>query len=184
MIFSKTIGAIALALAVTTAGFVAVEAASSGTPDAQPLAAATYDHMSVNVADYDAALEWYRDKLGFEVAVEWRVEALGGKQLAYLDLGETRIEIVAADNEASRQAPPEDFSEHFNRVGYGHLAFAVNNVDRVLDELRERGVPTFVRGETYPLDGTPFERRVGFIMDPEGNVIEFAEPLRLRAEAE
>ena len=184
MIFSRTLGAAALAVALTMAGFAAVDAASDVTQDTQPLTGASYDHMSVNVTDYDAALEWYRDKLGFEVAVEWRVEALGGKQLAYLDLGETRIEIVAADDEASRQAPPQDFSEHFNRAGYGHLAFAVDDVDRVLDGLHEKGVPTFVVGETYPLDGTPFERRVGFIMDPEGNVIEFAEPLRVRAAAE
>ncbi|MGB5214319.1 MAG: hypothetical protein WBN88_11840 [Anderseniella sp.] len=36
----------------------------------------------------------------------------------------------------------------------------------------------FVTAETYPLDGTEFERRVAFIHDPEDNVVEFGEPLR------
>jgi len=39
-------------------------------------------------------------------------------------------------------------------------------------------VTAFVTAETYPLDGTEFERRVAFIHDPEGNVVEFGEPLR------
>lgn len=47
--------------------------------------------------------------------------------------------------------------------------------------LAARGVPAFVKAETYPLDGTVFERRVAFVNDPEGNVIEFGEPLRKRA---
>ena len=51
----------------------------------------------------------------------------------------------------------------------------------VLAELAANGVPTFVAGETYALDGTIYERRVGFIQDPEGNVIEYAEPLQIRS---
>jgi hypothetical protein len=41
-------------------------------------------------------------------------------------------------------------------------------------------VPAFVKAETYPLDGTDFMRRVAFVKDPEGNVVEFGEPLRTR----
>ncbi len=41
-----------------------------------------------------------------------------------------------------------------------------------------RACPPYVRAETYDLDGTPFRRRVGFVKDMEGNVLEFGEPLR------
>ncbi|MEO1657312.1 MAG: VOC family protein [Pseudomonadota bacterium] len=143
--------------------------------------ALTFDHMSINVADFDAAMDWYQEKLGFTVDVAWRVEALDGKRLAYLSLGDTVIELVAADEGGMGLAAPESFSEHFGRTGFGHLCFETDDVDGILADLEARGVPTFVRGETYALDGTPYERRVGFIQDLEGNVIEFAEPLRQRA---
>ncbi|MEO0400174.1 MAG: VOC family protein [Pseudomonadota bacterium] len=142
--------------------------------------AMAFDHMSINVADFEAALDWYQEKLGFKLDVAWRVAALDGKQLAYLSLGDTVIELVAADAGGIGLPAPTDFADHFGRTGYGHLCFSVDSVDAVLAELQARGVPTFVRAETYALDGTPYERRVGFIKDPEGNVIEFAEKLRLR----
>lgn len=142
--------------------------------------AMAFDHMSINVADFDGAMVWYQDMLGFEVDVSWRVEALDGKRLAYLSLGDTRIELVAADEGGVGLPAAATFGDHFGRTGYGHLCFNVEDVDAMLAALEEKGVPTFVTGETYALDGTPYERRVGFIQDPEGNVIEFAEPLRIR----
>lgn len=137
----------------------------------------SFDHMSINVADFDAAVDWYTSKLGFVVDIAWRVDALDGKRLAYLSNGDTIIELVAADENGSGLSPAASFPEHFGRTGYGHLCFQVASVDNMLLALEGRGVPTFVAAETYPLDGTVYERRVGFIQDPEGNVIEFAEPL-------
>ena len=142
---------------------------------------ARFDHMSINVRAFDAMIDWYRDRLGFEVEVAWRVEALDGKRLAYMVTGDTRIELVEADPDGIGLPPPETFPEHFGRTGYGHLCFAVDDVGAVLSGLEAEGVPTFVRAETYALDGTDYERRVGSIQDPEGNVLEFAEPLRHRA---
>jgi len=55
-------------------------------------------YMSLNVFDFDKAVEWYHGKLGLEVEVSWKISALDGKQLAYLTLNGTRVlEIVAAD---------------------------------------------------------------------------------------
>ncbi|MEM9705374.1 MAG: VOC family protein [Pseudomonadota bacterium] len=140
----------------------------------------SFDHMSINVADFDAAVEWYTTKLGFEVDVAWRVEPLDGKRLAYLSLGDAVIELVAADQGGIGLPAATSFPDHFGRTGYGHLCFEVVDVDGMLSSLEALGVPTFVAGETYPLEGTVYERRVGFIQDPEGNVIEFAEPLSRR----
>ena len=138
-----------------------------------------FDHMSVNVADFDTALEWYRDKLGMEIEVSWKVSALDGKQLAYLTLNGTRVlEIVAADPNATGLRRADTFGQHFGRTGYGHLCFATESVDATMAALEARGVIAFVQAETYPLDGTEFVRRVAFINDPEGNVIEFGEPLK------
>ncbi len=142
------------------------------------LAGARFDHVSLNVRAFDALLAWYRERLGFEVA--WRVAALGGKRLAYLVVGDVRFELVEADPDGIGLPAPSSFREHFARTGYGHLCLAVDDVDAALDRLAADGVETFVAAATYDLDGTPYERRVGFVQDPEGNVIEFAGPLRRR----
>ena len=151
-------------------------------PAALETAQIAFDHMSINVADFDAAMGWYQEKLGFVADVSWSVEALDGKRLAYLSLGDTVIELVEADTGGLGLPAAASFQEHFGRTGYGHLCFSVADVDAMLSHLEASGVPTFVSAETYALDGTPYERRVGFIQDPEGNVIEFAEPLRQRAQ--
>lgn len=127
-----------------------------------------FDHMSLNVANFDAAVAWYRDMLGLTVDVSWRVGALNGKQLAYLSLNGVRLlEIVAADPNGTGLKSPKTFGQHFGHTGYGHLCFATDNVDATMAALVARGVQAFVEAQTYPLDGTTFERRVAFITDPE-----------------
>jgi len=150
---------------------VAAEAAPAAASDMR------FDHVSLNVRDFDAALAWYQDKLGFRVEVAWRVAALNGKRLSYLRLNDTMLELVEADAGGIGLPEAMSFPEHFARTGYGHLCFRVENADAVLDGLAAEGVPTFVRAETYDLDGTPYRRRVGFVKDIEGNVLEFGEPL-------
>lgn len=163
---------------------LAVAGTSSSPLNAQQQSANTleltrFDHMSVNVADFDNAVDWYRTKLGMEVEVSWKVSALDGKQLAYLTLNGARVlEIVAADPNGTGLRRPSTFGQHFGRTGYGHLCFATDSVDDTMTALEARGVTAFVKAETYALDGTDFERRVAFINDPEGNVIEFGEPLK------
>ena len=138
-----------------------------------------FDHMSLNVADFDKAVEWYRATLGLELEVSWKVSALDGKQLAYLTLNGVRVlEIVAADPNGTGLRRAATFGQHCGRTGYGHLCFATDNVDDTMAALQARGVTAFVKAETYPLDDTEFERRVAFINDPEGQVVEFGDPLR------
>lgn len=162
--------------ALGVASFTAIPVAQA-TAGTSPLATSRFDHMSLNVRDFDAMMAWYQSALGFTVAVAWRVNALNGKRLAYLDLGTTRLELVEADPDGIGLPEAEDFLAHFARTGYGHLCFAVDDVDQVMEDLAGAGVPTFVQAETYDLDGTPYRRRVGFMKDPEGNVLEFGEPL-------
>lgn len=133
------------------------------------------DHVSLRVADFEATLNWYKEKLGFQEEVVWTVEGLLGMQLAYLKLNGSRIEIVGGGNFKPLQKPPTNFQEALAVPGYGHLCFEVEDIDAVLAELEQRGVPPFIPAQTYPLSN--YWRRIGFVLDNNGNLIELAEPL-------
>ncbi|MEM9278224.1 MAG: VOC family protein [Pseudomonadota bacterium] len=168
----------ALAAASVSAGTISQTAFATDSKS-NAIGLIAFDHMSLNVENFDNALKWYTEKLGLELEVSWKVGALDGKQLAYLTLNGNRVlEIVAADENGTGLKTAKSFPQHFGRTGYGHLCFSTDNADATMTLLREKGVEAFVRAETYPLDGTVFERRVAFIQDMEGNVVEFGEPLR------
>ncbi|MGD1923779.1 MAG: VOC family protein [Paracoccaceae bacterium] len=172
-------GPVAATAGIAAAQSQTARAEITDTSPANAIGLTGYDHMSINVADFDSAVAWYSEILGLTVEASWTVPALGGKQLAYLALHGARVvEIVAADPNGTGLRAETTFSQHFGRTGFGHLCFATDDVDQTLARLAERGVASFVTAETYPLDGTNYERRVGFVQDPEGNVIEFGEPLR------
>jgi len=132
-----------------------------------PIGLIGYDHMSINVEDFESMLVWYADVLGLELEAAWKVPALDGKRLAYFALNGARVvEIVAADANGTGLRPDATFAQHFGRTGFGHLCFATDSVDVTLAKLRARGANVVIAAETYPLDGTPYERRVGFVQHP------------------
>lgn len=119
-------------------------------------------------------IQWYKEKLGFREERRWTVDALPGMQLAYIELNGFRVEIIGGGG-GHRPPVPSSFEQHLRMQGYQHLCFSTNDVDAVIAELNRRGVPTFVGAEDYPSGA---ERRVAFIQDNEGNVIEFAGSLK------
>jgi catechol 2,3-dioxygenase-like lactoylglutathione lyase family enzyme len=131
------------------------------------------DHVMLGVDDMDRMTTWYRDVLGFEVEKAWTVEGLPGIRLAYLTGHGFRLELIAGGG-GPRTPVPASFPEHFTMRGFQHLCFWVDDVDAAVAELERRGVPMFVPATDYP-EGA--ERRVAFVKDPEGNVVELAGPL-------
>jgi catechol 2,3-dioxygenase-like lactoylglutathione lyase family enzyme len=105
----------------------------------------------VAVADLDAGLAWYERLMGRppdlvpnENEAAWR---LAGAEWIY----------VVGDA---------------HRAGNGLLALLVDDLDGLVSELTERGIPT---GE---IDTIPGAVRRMAIADPEGNAITFGQPLR------
>ncbi|MEO1236567.1 MAG: VOC family protein [Planctomycetota bacterium] len=142
---------------------------------ADALASLRVDHVMVHAADYAVSLAWYRDKLGFRPVVEWTVDGLDGTALSYLERNGFLIELVGAPaSEQTAALPrPADFAEHFAQRGFTHLCFRVDDVDAALATMNRRGVPTFSEAIDFPALGV----RVGFVQDPDGNVIEFKGPM-------
>lgn len=131
------------------------------------------EHAMLGTPDYDATLAWWTGVLDFRVEVEWTVPALPGLRLAYLEKNGFRLEVVGSPERFQVRAAPADLGQHLTDGGYAHLAFVVDDVDAVMAELAAKGVAVFFPPTSFPDVG----RRVAFIMDPHGNVVEFAADL-------
>ena len=104
-------------------------------------------HVSINVADVDAALRFYTEVLGLEARTDRPDFGFGG---AWLDAGGQQVHLIEG-------TPPPGLGQHF--------ALLVESLDDTVAELRARG---FDVSDPRPV-GTS---RQAFITDPSGNSIE------------
>jgi len=129
-----------------------------------------HDHVAIRAVDYAGTIACYQDKLDFTVEQEW---PFGDMQLAYLSNGSAKVEILGGS--AAEPHPPVDsLEDSFGIEEYHHFRVDVVDVDATLAELRGRGVE--VLGEAIDLEA--IGRRLGFLKDNNGNIIELAAPLR------
>jgi len=130
------------------------------------------DHLGVAVASIDAALEVYR-ALGIEEAGAPRETVPGQKvRVAFLPVGESRIELLEP---ASEDSPVAKFLAK-RGPGIHHVCFAVENLETALDELAAKG---FRLIHTTPVPGAG-GKRVAFLHPEAGDgvLIELAEKKR------
>jgi methylmalonyl-CoA/ethylmalonyl-CoA epimerase len=132
------------------------------------------DHVMICVPHYEETIQWYQEKLDATIEREWLVDELPDLKLAYLNLHGLRLEVVASHQAQAGMPIASDFAESLRTTGIGHFCFHVDDVDAALAEMNRRGVTTFVNAADYPNVG----RRVGFVKDNSGNIIEFAGPLK------
>jgi glyoxylase I family protein len=140
-------------------------------PDS-PFASFGGHHVGVRVPDYDAAKEWYTTKLDFRVLQEW---PYGDLKLAYLmpaNDDDFHIELLAGPVPHPRPVH-DDLAVSLDYGGYQHICLQVSIIDTALAELRQRGVD--IVGEPFEIEA--ISRRLAFIRDPWGNMIELAETL-------
>ena len=135
---------------------------------ASPFASMKGHHVAVRVPDFAAAKRWYTEKLDFHVDAEW---PWGGMQLAYLSNGTAKVEVLGGAT-AEPQPDPTSLEPTFRHEGLNHFCLAIPDFDDTLSELRARGVE-FV--------GAPFvveeiNRRLAFVKDNSGNLIELSAP--------
>jgi predicted enzyme related to lactoylglutathione lyase len=107
--------------------------------------------VGIPVRDQDAALKFYTEKLGFEIATD---QPLGSQRWIELRIAHSGTRVVLF-------TPPG----HEDRVGtYFNGAFACDNVEATCRQLSQRGVE-FEQGPTQQPWGT-FAK----FKDPDGNL--------------
>jgi len=135
-----------------------------------PFASASIRHTALRVPDMEASKRWFVEKLDFRVLREWQIDEHRCAWVCPSGDGSLHVEIVGGN---SPEPNPEfgTVEETHEYSGYHHVSILVESLDAALAELRRRGVR---------LVGDPFmiravSRRVAFIADPWGNLVEVAE---------
>jgi methylmalonyl-CoA/ethylmalonyl-CoA epimerase len=93
-------------------------------------------HIGIAVKDLDAAIRTYRDLLGFPFAGTEEVPEQKVR-VAMFPVGESRVELLASTS------PDGPIAKHIEKKGEGiqHVAFAVDDLEQTIAELKARGVP-------------------------------------------
>lgn len=120
-------------------------------------------HVAIICSDYEVSKKFYTDILGLEIIAEhYRAERQSYK--LDLKLGEQYvIELFSFPNPPERTSRPE-------AAGLRHLAFTVDNIDEVIQQLKEKGVTTEpIRVDEYT------GKRFTFFSDPDGLPLELYE---------
>jgi len=129
------------------------------------------DHVGIAVPDLDAAIAFYRDTYGMELAHEEVNEEQGVRE-AMMAVGESGscIQLLAP------LTPASTIAKFLERSGPGiqQLAYRVEDIDAVCRVLRERGLRLLY---DVPKRGTS-NSRVNFIhpKDAGGVLVELVEP--------
>jgi methylmalonyl-CoA/ethylmalonyl-CoA epimerase len=93
------------------------------------------DHVGVAVSDLDAAISLYRDTFTMPLAHRETVESQG-VEAVLLDVGDGHVELLRP------LGPDTVVGKFIERRGEGlhHVAYAVEDIDAALDELRSAGI--------------------------------------------
>jgi catechol 2,3-dioxygenase-like lactoylglutathione lyase family enzyme len=172
-IINTSVGA-ATILAVGAGGglFASAGPASAAEKADKAHKAFSHDHVGITVTpeQLDATIEWYLSKLGF--TVEQRFEA-EGTTFVFIARGDVKIELVTGASKPHRPAPDSVF-ESMDPERLHHFCIAVNDLDAMVSQLRRRDVQVI----DGPMDAPAIGRRIAFITDNLGNILEFAGPIR------
>ncbi len=126
-----------------------------------------WDHVGIKCADIEKSLAFYCDLLGFEI--QEKLEIMG-KTFYFVGNESTSIEMEAG-NPGDTQIDPRF------QTGQNHLSFLVDDVQAMVDRLKDKGVPILLE----PFPSRP-DRLTSFIEDPDGVFIQMIQLLDKPAE--
>lgn len=93
------------------------------------------DHIGIAVKDLDETLNFYEEVLGIECVGTEVVEDQKVKT-AFLPVGDTEIELLESTDE---NGPIAKFIQKRSQ-GMQHIAYRVDNIEKALEELKEKGI--------------------------------------------
>lgn len=136
------------------------------------------DHIALKVSDLDRSMDFYCRTLGFVEVARWASEVPGVDGIAFLELGGTRLELIAQkDGHGQRDE---------GAAGMRHICLRADDLDQEMGRLAAAGA-RIVKG-AHTIDGTMYHEtlshrdypiarglRRALIEDPDGVTIELLE---------
>ena len=122
------------------------------------------DHVEILPSDMERSLKFYTEVLGFRVA--WRFKPVNApiEEIVFIELGGTQIELFRYKGTA---APVSDGEW---KVGLRRIGLLVNDMDKAVEHLREKGVE--ISSEPR---ATEEDLKIAEFKDPDGIAIELIE---------
>ena len=117
------------------------------------------DHVEITPSDLERTIRFYTEVLGFHLKSRHEVNAPPLREIVYLTLGDTMVELLGMLEPISAAAEAQ-------RVGYRMIALEVGDMGRAVEYLRSKGVPI-----TWGPVDLPTSKRAE-IQDPDGLAIE------------
>ena len=123
-----------------------------------------YFHTALSVRDMARSQKFYEDVFGFKLKSETERPEL---KIAYLeDASGAVIELF----EHANASPLAENLMDYQRIGFKHIAFTVENIETVIEVAVQHGA-TLIR----PLVSGAMVKRKAFIADPDGLAVELVE---------
>jgi catechol 2,3-dioxygenase-like lactoylglutathione lyase family enzyme len=117
------------------------------------------DHVEIIPSDAEQTIDFYVNILCFKIKSRQEIKRPPMKEIIYLELGDTVIEVIAAENPSPKSQEPW-------QVQYRGIALEVEDMDKAVEYLKSKGIEISMP----PVDlGNSFR---GEIRDPDGLLIE------------
>jgi catechol 2,3-dioxygenase-like lactoylglutathione lyase family enzyme len=119
------------------------------------------DHVEIVPQDFERSLAFYTGTLGFRLDHRYPIDAAPIKEVAYLILNGSAIELLRAE-------PGTVHSRQPGQTGYNAMAWEVDDMAATLRDLAAQGIepswgprtrPTYIRAEITDPDGNSIELR-------------------------
>lgn len=125
------------------------------------------DHVALQVADMDRAIEFYRDIIGLPLMFK-QEDREHGEVFAFLELEGGNLELLSRIDTEGQPLPFAPLRPE--KPWCPHVALSVDDIDAAVAQLARHGI--------VPLDGPliiPGKVRWLYFADPDDNVIEYVQ---------
>jgi len=126
------------------------------------------EHIGIAVKSIEESIKYYEEVLGFKC---YAIEEVADQKVktAFFQVGQTKIELLESTSE---DGPIGKFIEKKGE-GIHHLAFAVENIEGALQEVKEKGVKLIDEAPRKGAEGL----HIGFLhpKSTQGVLTEFCE---------
>ena len=132
--------------------------------------------VGIVVADMTRSLNFYRDLIGLTVVAEFRiaqvgepvVSRIGDGKMVWLAYRESFIKLVEMDVKPSARTP----TGLSKAIGYRFITLPVPDIETLMTKMEQAEAPVVVPVVEFA-DGV----KISMVEDPDGNVVEFVEPV-------